>query len=52
LHTQSDKWDNLFITMATAKHILMLMWSHDFPHDLKYETDFLLKFVLICLFRF
>jgi hypothetical protein len=30
----------------------MLMWSHDFPHDLKFETGFLLKFVLICLFRF
>jgi hypothetical protein len=25
LHARSDKWDNLFITMATAKHILMLM---------------------------
>jgi hypothetical protein len=22
LHTRSDKWDNLFITMATAKHTL------------------------------
>jgi hypothetical protein len=39
-------------TMATAKHTLLLMWSHDFPHDLKFEADFLLKFVLICLFRF
>jgi hypothetical protein len=52
LHTRSDKWDNLFITMATSKHTLMLMWSHDFPHDLKFEAGFLLKFVLICLFRF
>jgi hypothetical protein len=23
------------------------MWSHDFPHDLKFETGFLLKFILI-----
>jgi hypothetical protein len=52
LHTRSDTRDNLFITMATAKHTLMLMWSHDIPHDLKFETGFLLKFVLICLFRF
>jgi hypothetical protein len=35
--------------MATAKHTLMLMWSHDFPHDLKFETGFLLKFVLLNL---
>ena len=27
------------------------MWSHDFPHDSSFETGFLLKFVLICLFR-
>ena len=26
--------------MATTKHTLMLMWSHDFPHDLKFETGF------------
>jgi hypothetical protein len=52
LHTRSDKWDNLFITTATAKHTLMLMWSHDFPHNLKFETGFLLKFILISLFRF
>ena len=24
----------------------MLMWSHDFPHDLKFETGFLLKLSL------
>jgi hypothetical protein len=30
----------------------VVMWSHDFPHYLKFENGFLLKFVLICLFWF
>jgi hypothetical protein len=29
--------------MATAKHTLMLMWSRDLPHDLKFETVFFVE---------
>jgi hypothetical protein len=46
MHYESERYRD------AANGLLMLMWSHDFPHDLKFETGFLLKFSLICLFRF